>query len=326
MRGVIRLAIAVAFCLAIATAVVVWATGGSAWWRNSEAPGPGTPTLLEREIHPNLTWYPDANDPGGKSRVYVDRRTIDDAVGSLYPYNETIRDPSSLGELRDAIRMRVSRGVMEQRAEYDGLHVGPTATSQQAMQAIPLARSIAFSYMQDGDFEQAASWLEEGLAMSRTEEFPANIRAEFHALLGINALRRGEIDNCIGCAGPSSCIFPIAAEAIHRQQDGSREAVGQFTEYLKTEPGDLRVRWLLNLAYMTLGEYPSGVPREYLIPLDRFRSKLEVGRFENVGALVGLGGGARTWPAAASSTTSMATTSSTCSRPRSTSTGVPRCS
>ena len=33
---------------------------------------------------------------------------------------------------------------------------------------------------------------------------------------------------------------------------------------------------------MTLGEYPNKVPREYLIPLDRFRSKLEVGRFENV--------------------------------------------
>jgi hypothetical protein len=289
MRGVIRLAIAVACCLAIATAVVVWATGGSAWWRNSEALGPGAPTLLEQEIHPNLKWYPDANDPGGKARVYVDRRTIDDAVGSLYPYKETIRDPSSLGELRDAIRMRVSRGIMEQRAEYDGLHVGPTVTSQQAMQAIPLARSIAFSYMQDGDFDQAVSWLEEGLAMSRMEQFPANIRAEFHALLGINALRRGEIDNCIACAGPSSCIFPIAAEAIHRQQGGSREAVRQFTEYLKTEPGDLRVRWLLNLAYMTLGEYPSGVPREYLIPLDRFRSKLEVGRFENVAPLVGLG-------------------------------------
>ena len=93
------------------------------------------------------------------------------------------------------------------------------------MQAIPLARSIAYSYMQDGDFDQAASWLEEGLAMSRMKEFPPNIRAEFHALLGINALRRGEIDNCIACAGPSSCIFPIASEAIHRQQSGSREAI-----------------------------------------------------------------------------------------------------
>ena len=143
--------------------------------------------------------------------------------------------------------------------------------------------------MQDGNFDQAASWFETGLAMSRMKEFPPNIQAEFHALLGINALRRGEIENCLECAGPSSCIFPIAREAIHRRQGGSREAVKQFTEYLKSEPGDLRVRWLLNIAYMTLGEYPDGVPRAYLIPLDGFRSKLDVGRFENVAPSVGLG-------------------------------------
>ena len=40
---------------------------------------------------------------------------------------------------------------------------------------------------------------------------------------------------------------------------------------------------------MTLGEYPDGVPRGYLIPLDRFRSKLPMGRFENVAPAAGLG-------------------------------------
>ena len=68
------------------------------------------------------------------------------------------------------------------------------------------------------------------------------------ALLGINALRRGEQDNCIACVGPSSCIFPIAPEAVHTRPAGSREAIEQFTAYLDEWPGDLRVRWLLNLA------------------------------------------------------------------------------
>ena len=88
------------------------------------------------------------------------------------------------------------------------------------------------------------------------------------ALLGINALRRGEQDNCIGCVGPSSCIFPIAREAVHTRPAGSREAVEWFTAYLEEWPGDLRVRWLLNIAYMTLGEYPDKVPPRYLIPVD----------------------------------------------------------
>ena len=39
---------------------------------------------------------------------------------------------------------------------------------------------------------------------------------------------------------------------------------------------------------MMLGEYPAKVPAAYLIPLDRFRSKIDVGRFENVALAVGL--------------------------------------
>ena len=87
---------------------------------------------------------------------------------------------------------------------------------------------------------------------------------------------------------PRAASFPIAREAVHTQQAGSREAVERFTAYLEEWPGDLRIRWLLNLAYMTLGEYPEKVPQKYLIPLDTFHSKLDVGRFENVAPLVGL--------------------------------------
>ncbi|HEV3166158.1 MAG TPA: CRTAC1 family protein, partial [Isosphaeraceae bacterium] len=83
-------------------------------------------------------------------------------------------------------------------------------------------------------------------------------------------------------------IFPIAPEAVHRNKAGSRQAVKQFTAALAETPGDLRIRWLLNIAYMTLGEYPQKVPRKYLFPLEPFRSKIDVGRFENVAPQVGM--------------------------------------
>ncbi len=108
------------------------------------------------------------------------------------------------------------------------------------------------------------------------------------ALLGINALRRGEQDNCIACVGPSSCLFPIAPGAVHTRPSGSREAVRWFTAYLDEWPGDLRVRWLLNLARMTLGEYPDKVPPRDRIPLAPFRSARAAARFENVATLAGL--------------------------------------
>ncbi len=101
-------------------------------------------------------------------------------------------------------------------------------------------------------------------------------------------LRRGETENCLDCRGPSSCIFPIATEAVHQQPSGSRAAIGHFTAYLRQRPDDLGVRWLLNVAYMTLGEYPEKVPAEWRIPLEPFGSRLDIGRFENVAPGAGL--------------------------------------
>jgi len=143
--------------------------------------------------------------------------------------------------------------------------------------------------MYDGRLVEAKSWLDRALKLSGTPGVAPLDRAYLRALLGIAALRRGEIENCLECLGPSSCIFPIDRAAVHQIQRGSREAIEQFTAYLEEWPGDLRIRWLLNLAYMTLGEYPEKVPSAFLIPLERFRSKLDVGRFENVAPRAGLG-------------------------------------
>ncbi len=77
-------------------------------------------------------------------------------------------------------------------------------------------------------------------------------------------------------------------EAVHRNQAGSRDAVRWFTAYLQESPRDVRIIWLLNIAYMTLGEYPEKVPPRYLISTEIFRSKVDVGHFENVATRAGL--------------------------------------
>ena len=143
--------------------------------------------------------------------------------------------------------------------------------------------------MYEGKFLEAASWLEKALETSRTVEIPASARNRLMAILGVIAIRRGEIENCLECVGPSSCIFPIDKRAVHRNQSGSREAIRWFTAFLDESPRDLRVIWLLNIAYMTLGEHPEKVPRKYLLPTELFRSQGDVGRFENLAMPVGLG-------------------------------------
>ena len=106
---------------------------------------------------------------------------------------------------------------------------------------------------------------------------------------GVDALRVGENDNCIMCRGETSCILPISLAAVHTNPRGSRLAIGHFTEYLHMFPDDLEVRWLLNLAYMTLGKYPDGVPPEFRLDLSRFfNSEFNIGKFRDIGHLVGV--------------------------------------
>ncbi|MCO6454065.1 MAG: CRTAC1 family protein [Pirellulaceae bacterium] len=101
-------------------------------------------------------------------------------------------------------------------------------------------------------------------------------------------LRMGETANCVHCQTSESCIFPIRGEGVHQQKSGSQLAVGYLEEYLRNDPQHPTARWLLNIAHMTLGSYPEGVPPEYRIPEERFASEVEFPRFTNVAREVGL--------------------------------------
>jgi FG-GAP-like repeat/ASPIC and UnbV len=83
--------------------------------------------------------------------------------------------------------------------------------------------------------------------------------------LAIAYLRLGEKTNCIHNHGASSCVFPIEGTGVHRNKMGSENAIDIYQRLLNDDPHDLESRWLLNIAYMTLGEYPQQVPPAYLI-------------------------------------------------------------
>lgn len=84
--------------------------------------------------------------------------------------------------------------------------------------------------------------------------------------LAMAYLRLGERTNCISNHASASCILPISSLGIHRDSTGSKKAIEILKKLVTEDPGDLQATWLLNIAYMTLGEYPKGVPPELLIP------------------------------------------------------------
>src|SRR5262249_32319149 len=112
--------------------------------------------------------------------------------------------------------------------------------------------------------EETRSWVEQNDAVAKGTLYTVIFNQ------GVVALRRGETDNCVMCRGESSCTLPIAPGAVHSNTAGSRRAIRHCTEYLEQFPDDLGVRWILNLAHMTLGEYPEKVDPRYVISLDRF--------------------------------------------------------
>ena len=111
---------------------------------------------------------------------------------------------------------------------------------------------------------------------------------ELDARLGIAQMRRAEDENCVKNHNARSCIFPLTPEGRHRLTAGSEASVSHFLRYLDQKPADLEVKWLLNIAYMTLGQYPGGVPQKHLIPPATFDSKENIGRFEDVASTAGL--------------------------------------
>ncbi|HEY2545339.1 MAG TPA: FG-GAP-like repeat-containing protein [Candidatus Acidoferrum sp.] len=110
-------------------------------------------------------------------------------------------------------------------------------------------------------------------------------------VLGVAYLHKSEMENDIYRHPGERCLFPPRLVSPYRITADSEKAIHFFLKYLAMKPDrpdQLQVKWLLNLAYMTLGKYPAGVPPEYLIAPSTFESKQSIGRFVDVAPAAGL--------------------------------------
>ena len=100
--------------------------------------------------------------------------------------------------------------------------------------------------------------------------------------LAMAYLRYGERSNCVTNHAAESCILPIKGLGVHHDPYGSRMAINLYEEILSNDPSDLESRWLLNVAYMTVGEYPRSVPPEFLVPGLQEDSSYQINPFEDI--------------------------------------------
>jgi FG-GAP-like repeat len=123
-------------------------------------------------------------------------------------------------------------------------------------------------------FDELTVALKQGIGPRQQQTF-LHLRAICH-------LRLGEQQNCLTNHTIESCLLPIRSLGVYGRQEGPREAIKVLTESLRRFRSDLKGVWLLNLAYMTLGEYPDKVPPEWLIPPRVFESDYDIKRFLDV--------------------------------------------
>ena len=153
--------------------------------------------------------------------------------------------------------------------------------------------SLYFEYSMEslnaGNTDEAINVLKQVmLAMGITgENFTANNKALLDQL-AISYMRKGELENCAANHNPQSCIIPIQGEGIHKLTSGSEQAIEVYKMILNKFPDDLQSRYLLNVAYMTLGKYPAEVPKQWLIEPGVFTKNTSNIVLKDVGAKKGV--------------------------------------
>ena len=224
-----------------------------------------------------------ARTAGPQIPLYSEDWLDDSGYGFSMQYSRPVSDPQSLEQVRTSLEGRGQRGILKIDEE---LKTVDRRTPQGRARALQLNVIAGLLHMSVGEFVEADGRFTE--AQQADPACPAALRSNIEALRGVAALRRGEAENCVACCNEASCIFPLAAEAVHLRPSGSREAIKHFSTYLEQRPEDLGVQWLLNVAHMTLGTYPDMVPKEYLIPMEPDRTESEVVRLTNIAGRVGL--------------------------------------
>ncbi|MEO0481362.1 MAG: VCBS repeat-containing protein [Planctomycetota bacterium] len=150
-----------------------------------------------------------------------------------------------------------------------------------------VCRSLAAQELRLGNTQRAIDLYSRAIALHETLRRDSSSRAEVRDdqlvddlyQRGLSHLRRGETINCVHGHNADSCLFPIRAGGVHGDPSGSERAIEDFRRALESDPEHRGARWLWNLAAMTLGQHPEGVPEEFQLDERSIRERGDVPRF-----------------------------------------------
>lgn len=218
--------------------------------------------------------------------------------------SEVAAVPAGHARMRQALREIAARSNVENDFVGDGhaLQLRSLLADEQYVAGLQPQKRWELFYeagraeLRLGNEKQALGLLKQALDV--VPQNNAYDRKRTHFELGLASLRFGETQNCCQLNTSDSCIVPIRGQGLHQRPAGSRQAIEHFTAVLERPAAegesdevlyyDATARWLLNIAYMTLGEYPQSVPEAYRVDPEFFQSSVEFPRFKNVYPELGL--------------------------------------
>ena len=173
-----------------------------------------------------------------------------------------------------------------QRAELVDKVAASTPTSHETF--ITSRIDLAEDHLRFGEAREAAALLIEALQAEDRDDEEGKHRTKLLMDLAVVYLKVGELDNRLTPDGALICTLPLDASVVDGNTFGSTNAIRYLVDLLQTEPDNLKARWLLNIANMTLGTYPDEVPGAYLVPREVLEGGYDIGWFNNVAASAGL--------------------------------------
>ena len=156
----------------------------------------------------------------------------------------------------------------------------------QALDIIQMHYALANLYAYEGEMEKAIEQWQAAYEIASAQLSGA--MPELEEVLGIAYLHQSEMENDIYRHPGDQCIFPPVINRSFAKPASSAKAIEYLLKYLQRQPEALDVKWILNLAYMTLGKYPAGVPPKYLIAPSNFDSPEDIGKFVDVAPQAGI--------------------------------------
>jgi hypothetical protein len=182
---------------------------------------------------------------------------------SYWPMDRNLPGPC------DALTRAYSEAMVQAEDQLAGLEKQNLSAMGPEILKLPrLYERVGNLAAYNGDMETAIKNLEAAyLRLTESIDFYPNgqkAKLFLEEEIGVAYMKLGEQQNCRLNHNAQMCIVPLSVQGQHKLTTGSEKAIEYFTKYLEVEPKNLEVRWLLNIACMTVGKYPAGVQRRIL--------------------------------------------------------------